>query len=176
MQAMLVRATLTVAALGIALSTLAGCGPHFPDFNSPTGPNPSSTVDTFRLSATLSDADGVPHIIEAVLDLDGYQVGDSCPPGDEVPQFDQDGNPDGVECEAPPSASYTFNVGGGINPGSHDLLFAVTTQEGLGRYPFTVAAFTMSIHDSTGKLVKTVPFPTQTVTGPGTPINYPFSY
>lgn len=165
-----IRCAYLAAALAAALC-LTACG------HGGGGPTAPAETDTFKLSATLSDSDGVPHIVEAVAILDQRTIGDSCPANDEEPVFDSDGNLIQYNCDAPPVSSYTFNASGPIGSGAHTLQFGLTTQQDLGTYSYTVAAFDVLIYDDTGKLIHTISFASTTTSLPiGKAITYNFSF
>jgi hypothetical protein len=162
-------ARLLLAALALGMAACHG------SVSSPTSP---SLPNTFTLTATMSDTDGVAHMIEAQVAIDGTVLASSCPPAFEAPIYDTNGNLVGYACQAPAVASYTFITGGGIAPGSHTIQFYLVTQQGSGTYSYTVSAVKLQIYDATGTtLQKTITLPNQTSAIPtGQAITYNFSF
>lgn len=143
-----------LAALG-----MAGCNglrslTEPPDDVGLTGPY------TFSLSTSLRNTAGDATVIDAQILIDDVVVADSCPPLDEVPQTDGDGNVTDF-CEAPAAAAVNLGTGGHIGPGLHTVLFFISSQTSSAPTPYTVAAFNIQVNDAKGNPLKTLSLPAQ---------------
>jgi hypothetical protein len=151
------------------LPCVTACGHGFP--SAPKG------ADTLMVKASMSNAQGATTIIEAAMNVDNFTVADSCPPQDEEQDFDNDGNPDGETCDAPPSSAVTLAGSASINPGTHHITFGVPTTNTTHPVPYTISGFSLSVYDGNGKLVKSMSFPDQTtVLNLGAAVSYSFSF
>jgi len=139
------------------------------------GPTMPAGADSYTLNAAMKNASGAPSILEATIRLDGFTVADSCK--DFQPITDSDGNVIGMFCDAPATATATFNAGGSIGPGSHRLEFVLVSPALAGTAAYTVPPFTVAITGADGKPLTTINLPSQTASlGAGGSIVYPLSF
>jgi hypothetical protein len=143
----------------LAILCTAGCG----NLRSLTEPPVGLTGPyTFNLTASLSNSSGSPTIDDAQILIDDNVEADSCPQDDLVPQTDGDGNVTSYVCEAPSTSAASLSAAGHIGPGGHRLLFFISQQEtNYTPTPYTVAAFTITVNDASGRLLKTISLPAE---------------
>jgi hypothetical protein len=125
-----------------------------------SGPTIPGGPDTFTLQTTMDNTSGAATILDAQILYDNLVIADSCPQNDQYPITDVDGNILGDGCTAPPVRTVAFSAGNNTAPGSHHLDFFMSSQSTAGTpTPYQVAAFTLTIVGSGGKVIKTIPLP-----------------
>jgi hypothetical protein len=163
---------LYLAATLMAAFALSGCK-ALEHLTSPddglTGP------DTFSLTTNMSNSTGDATILDAQILIDNNVVADSCPAGDDFPDFDPDGNQVGSSCSAPAVPTATLSTAGHIGPGTHTMRFFMSS-ETTTRAPYSVLPFTIRVIDQNGVHLPDINLPGQSGTlGSGGSIVYSFT-
>jgi hypothetical protein len=151
---------LYLAATLMAAFALSGCKAleHL------TGPDDGLTgPDTFSLTTNMSNSTGDATILDAQILIDNNVVADSCPAGDDFPDFDPDGNQVGSSCSAPAVPTATLSTAGHIGPGTHTMRFFMSS-ETTTRAPYTVLPFTVRVIDQNGVHLPDINLPGQSGT------------
>ncbi len=153
-----------LAAVFLGAFGLTGCNSRSP--TEPAGPPVPvglSGPDKYSLTTTMTNTSGAATLSDGQILIDNVVVADSCPNADLNPEVDGDGNIIGYFCTKGASTSAILSAAGAIGPGSHTLRFFISEQTtAYAPTPYTVAAFTIGVRDTTGKLLKSVNLPAQT--------------
>jgi len=128
--------------------------------SSPTAPG--AFVDTFSLRTTMVNTSGSATIVNVDVFIDGAFAAFSCPGTYIDTLYASDGSVLGYTCSAPGVATVAVNAAGQVTTGSHTLRFQMTQATDPSPATYTVMAFTLTVHDAAGRLVKTLNLPAQT--------------